>query len=340
MVTTELRRDPVTGGWVVMDHEPRRDDFEGGRAAGLPATQAGAATVDCVFCEGHEGGAGREILAWRDGTAANTPGWAVRVVPSQHPVLRIEAGQERRADGLYQSRDGLGAHEVVIETPRHDEALQAMTAEGVWRVLWAWRTRMQDLKRDARFAAIVAFKNHGPLAGARMAHAHSQLVAYPFVPPALDERVRGAASHFDATGRCVFCDIVEREMHEHARVVADTADVVALAPYASRAPFEVSILPRAHVARFEDASDAVLRAVAAMLKDMLTRIDWALERPAFNLVLQSAPVGAEGVSFHWHLQIVPRVGRIGGLEWAGGIPRNPVSPERAVAALRAACDSR
>ena len=339
MVTTGLRRDPVTGGWVVVDEAPWRDDFDHARAAGH-ATGEGS-TGPCPFCEGREADAGAEILAWRDGTPANTPGWDVRVVPNRRPLLRIEAATTSHADGLYRSRDGLGAHEVVIETPHHDRPLQALGADAVWRMLWAWRSRLQDLKRDARFAAVAAFKNHGRAAGARMDHAHSQVVAYPFVPPALENMVRGASAHFEATGTCVFCGILEQELRERNRIVVDTADVVAIAPYASRVPFEVSILPRQHLSRFEDASDATLHSVADTLGDVLNRIDWALERPAYNLALHSAPIHAEADrAFHWHLTIFPRVMPTGGLEWSSGVSRNPVSPERAAAALRVACDSR
>lgn len=139
MVTTEIRRDPITGRSVVIDRAPfkRRDDFE------LEPVRLEDAPAACPFCEGREADAGAEILAWREGGPANVPGWSVRVVPNRHPMLRIEGGMKVRTEGLFETRDGLGAHEVIVETPLHDQPLHALDVDRLWRVLWAWRTRMQ-----------------------------------------------------------------------------------------------------------------------------------------------------------------------------------------------------
>lgn len=335
MVTTELRTDPVTGRWVAIELAAARSRFEfEAAAAQAPSPEPQAAP--CAFCEGHESAAGFEILAWREGTPAGGPGWSVRVVPNPAAVLRIEGRPEVRRDALFESRDGLGAHEVVIETPHHGEALQDLPVERLWRVLWAWRTRLQDLKRDRRFVAGAAFKNHGRLAGALMDHAHSQVVAFPVVPPALEERLRGCEAHHAAGGTCVYCDLLKAELAAGARVVFEASQVVVLAPYASRVPFEVMLLPRAHAARFEEASDEELTGLATALRRVLTGIDWALERPAFNLALYTGPfdAGADGW-FHWHVEVAPRVTRMGGLEWGSGLHRNPVAPEEAASVLRA-----
>ena len=156
MIATEIRRDPITGRSVVIDRGPsrRRDDFD------LEPVRLEDPAAACPLCEGREGDAGPEILAWREGGPANVPGWSVRVVPNRNPKLRIEGSMEVRADGIFETRDGLGAHEVIVETPLHDQPLHALDADRLWRVLWAWRTRMQDLKRDSRFTSIVIFKNH------------------------------------------------------------------------------------------------------------------------------------------------------------------------------------
>lgn len=330
MVTAELRRDPITGRAVIIDRstDKRRDDFL------LEPVRVGDPAASCPLCEGHEAETGAEVLAWRDGGSADGPEWSVRVVPSRQPILRIEGGLDVRTGGLFETRDGLGAHEVVIETPEHDRPLQALSAERVWRVLWAWRSRMQDLKRDTRFASIVVSKNHGRASGARRDHAHSQIVAYPLVPPALAEKVRGGTEHLTAHGRCLFCDLLDAELADGRRIVCD-GDIVVIAPFASRVPFETWLLPRAHAPRFEDVSDEMLTALAAQMIRTLSAIDWALERPAYNLILHSAPLGGEvDQAFHWHIEILPRVTRVGGQEWSSGVFRNPVSPEEAADALR------
>jgi UDPglucose--hexose-1-phosphate uridylyltransferase len=334
MVTTEIRRDPITGRTVVIDRAAfkRPDDFD------LEPARLDDAAAKCALCEGREADAGPEILAWRDGGPANVPGWSVRVVANRNPKLRIEGGMEVRHDGIFRSRDGLGAHEVIVETPLHDQPLHALDADRLWRVLWAWRTRMRDLKGDPRFASIVIFKNHGRAAGARLDHSHSQLAAYPIVPPALAEKVQGCSRHHDATGRCIFCEVLAEEERDGRRIICDTEGVIAYAPFASRVPFETWLMPRQHSARFEEAFDETLEYLASAMRSVMSGIEWALERPAYNLVLHSAPLTGEvDHSFHWHIEILPRVTRYSGQDWGTGMHRNPVAPEEAAKILRDRC---
>lgn len=331
VVTTELRRDPITGRSVLIDRTPfkRRDEFE------LEPVRLEDAPSKCPLCEGREADAGRELLVWREGGPANAPGWSVRVVASRHPMLRIEGKMETTVEGLLETRDGLGAHEVIVETPIHDQPLHTLDADRLWRVLWAWRTRVQDLKGDSRFASVVIFKNHGRAAGARLDHAHSQLAAFPIVPPALAEKVRGVSDHLAETGRCIFCDLVAGELKDGRRVISDQDGLLAIAPFASRVPFETWLVPRPHAPRFEETADSTLELVAATFKSVMAGIDWALERPAYNLVLHTAPLnGAADGGFHWHLEILPRVTRFGGFEWGSGMCRNPIAPEEAARVLR------
>jgi UDPglucose--hexose-1-phosphate uridylyltransferase len=331
MITTELRTDPITGRTVAIDRRPfkRRDDFA------LEPVRLEDPPAQCPLCEGREADAGPEILAWREGGPANVPGWSVRVVANRNPMLKIEGRMESNSSGLFESRDGLGAHEVIVETPMHDQPLQTLDVDRLWRVLWAWRTRMQDLKRDSRFGSIVIFKNHGRSAGATLDHAHSQLIAYPMIPPALADTLHGAARHLSVTGHCIFCDLIAEELNNGSRVICDHEAILAIAPYASRVPFETWLIPRDHSPRFEDASDATLKVLATTLKCVMAKIDWALERPACNIVLHTAPLSGEAdTAFHWHLEILPRVTRYGGLELGSGVFRNPVSPEEAAQVLR------
>jgi UDPglucose--hexose-1-phosphate uridylyltransferase len=161
------------------------------------------------------------------------------------------------------------------------------------------------------------------------------LTAYPLIPPALAEKLRGAARHLSISGRCIYCDLIAQELLDARRIISDHDAVLAIAPYASRVPFETWITPRDHSPRFEEASDATLQSVAAMFKKVMARIDWALERPAYNLVLNTAPLSGEADSaFHWHLEVLPRVTRWSGLEFGTGMHRNPVPPEEAARVMR------
>lgn len=327
---SEWRADPVTGQWtIVADDLPlaRRDFVLDGVSRPLDAP--------CPLCEGRELTAGHEIAAVRGSSAADGPGWDLRVVPNRVPALRVEAGMSGAHEGLFVHRPGLGAHEVVVETPRHDVTWYTMTAGELGRVLTSWRDRMADLRGDGRMRVAVAFKNHGVEAGARLVHAHSQIVATPLVPPAIAHEVDAARRHHTATARCLFCDLVAQERAAGVRVVADTAGYVALAPYASRTPFETWLLPVRHAARFDEATADDLAGLAALLRQVLDQVGRELERPAFNAVLHSAPFDEPGDgAYHWHLELVPRVLRANGLDVGAGLSINPVPPEKAARVLR------
>src|SRR5262249_25899566 len=160
-----------------------------------------------------------------------------------------------------------GAHEVIIETPRHDESLATMDAARVEQVLWAFRERIVDLRRDMRFRYIIIFKNHGNAAGAQILHSGTQLIALPIVPPEVRDEVDGAHRHYQAKERCVFCDISRQEVADRKRVILENPDFVAVSPYAPRFPFETWLLPKRHQSQFEEAGRNEYASLALMLGD-------------------------------------------------------------------------
>jgi UDPglucose--hexose-1-phosphate uridylyltransferase len=328
----ELRKDPVTGRWVIISTERRKrpSDFRI-----EPVATLGAA--DCPFCAGREDLTPREVLAYRhNGSAANTPGWELRVVPNKFPALKVEGGLEREAEGMFDRMNGVGAHEVIIETPDHEKTLASMSEAEIERVLWAYRERILDLKKDIRFRYILIFKNHGAAAGATLDHPHSQLIALPIVPDFVREEIDGARRHFTAKERCVFCDILRQELATARRVILENADIVALAPYAPRFPFETWLLPRRHSSRFEDAPRHEYENLARLLKAVMGRINRALESPPYNLIIHSSPFTEDTSEFfHWHVELMPKLTRVAGFEWGTGFYINPTSPEEAAKVLRA-----
>ena len=329
----EFRKDPVTGRWVIISTErgKRPSDF---RLEPL----AVIGVESCPFCAGREDMTPPEVLAYRQsGGAANSPGWDVRVVPNKFPALQVEGNLDREGEGLFERMNGIGAHEVVIETPDHDRTLATMSELEIERVLWAFRERVLDLRQDRRFRYVLIFKNHGAPAGATLEHSHSQLIALPIVPDFVREEVEGARRHFAAKERCVFCDIIRQEVASGRRVIHENADVIALSPYAPRFPFETWLLPRSHGARFEEAPRQQYESLARMLKSVLLRMDRALESPPYNLVIHSSPFSEETGSFyHWHVELMPKLTRTAGFEWGTGFYINPTSPEEAAQVLRAA----
>src|SRR5213593_2631683 len=241
----ELRRDPIVGRWVIISTEraQRPTDFRQ-VAPPLPAKPL------CPLCPGNEAQTPPEILAYRaTGGAPNTSGWSLRVVSNKFPALQIEGDLGREGVGLYDRMNGVGAHEVIIESPDHKTTLASLSEKQLEDVFWAYRDRILDLRKDGRLRYILIFKNHGAAAGATLEHTHSQLIALPIVPDFIREELDGARRHYTDKERCVFCDIVRQELAVRHRVVADNADIVALAPYAPRFAFETWLLPKRHASR-------------------------------------------------------------------------------------------
>jgi len=300
----ELRKDPVTGRWVIIstDRHKRPNDFVFERARIIGREH-------CPFCPGHESLTPPEIMSYRqNGSAPNAPGWDVRVVPNKFPALQVEGTLDREGEGMFDRMNGIGAHEVIIETPNHDRTLASMSEPEIERVLFAYRDRIGDLKKDFRLRYILIFKNHGAAAGATLEHTHSQLIALPIVPDFVREEIDGARRHFAAKERCVYCDIVHQEIREGRRVILENADVVALAPYAPRFAFETWLLPKRHGAQFEEAPRHEYEGLARMIKAVLQRIDRALESPAYNLILHTSPFSEDtSETYHWHLELMPKL---------------------------------
>jgi len=329
----ELRKDPVVGRGVIISTERslRPTSF----TPGTPTR----ATNFCPFCPGNEDKTPPEVFAIRPASEApNSTGWKVRVVPNKFPALQIEGTLDRRGEGLYDKMNGVGAHEVVIETPEHDRELADQSVEQIEQILNAYRERAMDLHRDKRLRYVLIFKNHGAGAGATLEHPHTQLIATPIVPKILQEELDGARRYFELKERCVFCDIVQQETAENdgRRVVSMTERFVVVEPFAPRFPFETWILPRQHDASFPVLSDiGELRDLATTLKDTLQRLNRALDRPPFNFVIHTAPVSDGEVEYyHWHLEITPTLTRVAGFEIGSGFHINPTPPEDAAQYLR------
>jgi len=326
----ELRKDPVVGRWVIISTERARRPTDFQREPVRPKGD------NCVFCSGNEDKTPPEILAGRPSDSLpNTPGWTYRVVPNKFPALRIEGDLEPTGEGLFDRMNGVGAHEVVIETPDHGGSLATMDVDSLGEVLVAFRERLLDLKKDPRFEYVLVFKNHGEAAGASLEHPHSQLIATPITPIMVTEELEGSLRYWEMKERCVWCDIVRQELRSRERVILEHGGFVALAPFAPRFPFETWILPRHHRAAFEESDVDELRGLAVLLSEFMRRMTDTLKEPPFNFMLHTAPLRLEGLEyFHWHLEIIPKLANVAGFEWGSGFFINPMPPEAAAAALR------
>jgi UDPglucose--hexose-1-phosphate uridylyltransferase len=327
---SELRKDPVTGRWVIISTERGRRPSDFGM---MPSKPKGGF---CPLCAGNEDKTPAEILAYRqEGTAPNTPGWRLRVVPNKFPALRVEGEINREGVGLYDKISGIGAHEVIIETPNHEDTLPRLSPKHFEEVLWAYRERMLDLKKDIRLRYAMLFKNHGEAAGASLEHPHSQLIALPIVPHLVSEEMAGAKDYYGYKERCIFCDIVRQEIQQGERVVLENAEFIVICPFASFSPFESWIIPKRHASYFEECQVRDIQSLGGIFQETLKRLEKALNFPPYNFTLHTTPFNARHLEYyHWHFEIIPKLTKFAGFEWGSGFFINPTPPEEAAKFLR------
>ena len=328
----ELRRDPIHGRWVIISTE------RGRRPSDFVTEERRPIGGFCPLCEGNEDKTPPEIIAFREnGTPPNTPGWTLRVVPNKFPALRIEGELNREGEGIYDKMNGIGAHEVVIETPLHYETIATLPLKAVKDVLWAYRERMTDLRRDQRFRYVLVFKNHGVAAGASLEHSHSQIIALPIVPRRVAEEMEGAQNYFHYKERCVFCDIIRQELQQKNRLIIENQAFLSIAPFASRFPFETWILPKTHYPVFEHMESPLYEQAAQILSETLHRLRQVLNDPPYNHIIHTSSFSdLENDQYHWHFEIMPKLTKLAGFEWGTGFYINPTPPEEAAQYLREA----
>ena len=231
--------------------------------------------------------------------------------------------------------EGVGVHEVIIETPKHNQTIALMPEEGVLDVLKAYKRRYQSLRQEPWGKLILIFKNHGESAGTSLEHPHSQLVATHVVPKDIRQKYEVATAYFDDTGKCIYCDLVEEEIELKERIVLETDRFVAFHPFASRFPFETWIAPKRHQPAFSNIPDEDLKELAQVLKSTLSGLFIALENPDYNYVIHSVPVEDEQKSYYlWHIQIIPRLTKIAGFELGSGMSINTALPEETAKFIR------
>ncbi len=329
----ELRRDPIVGRWVIVDTDhpsaPKDYEYE-------PRVIKGGSS--CPFCYGNEGLTPPEIESMREhGTGANTSGWSVRVVPNKFPALKIEGDLDRRGVGIYDLSNGIGAHEVLIETPYHHKDLHELLNEEIEVILSMYCRRSIDLIKDRRFKYILIFKNSGASAGASLEHPHTQIIALPMVPKNAVEELKGCQRYFEYRERCLFCDIIRQEKEEGERIILENEHFLAFCPFASRFPFEIWIIPKRHHCYFYETGPVEIKALAAILKDTISKVKALFKDLPYNFIIHSTPMEGEigsVESYHWHIEFMPKLTRVAGFEWGTGFYVVPTPPELAAQYLK------
>jgi len=340
----ELRRDPVIGRWVIISTEraKRPDQFANAeKAEGLTPGEK------CPFCEGNESMTPPEIYALRGhGASPNSAGWEVRVIPSITPLLNIEGGLDRHGHGMYDLMNARGAHEVIVETPKHLTEADLST-EQVIKAMNVTLDRISDLEKDPRIKYVLFFKNYGQIAGGgHLKHSRSQIIGTPVNLKRVKEELVGAKKYYDFKERCIFCDIIKQEEHMEKRIVAESKYFIAIAQFASRFPFETWVLPKEHSCDFYKIDRSRLPDFAELMKTLFMKMRKVIGDFPYNYVLHTAPFRRDlekkhywetiDRDYHWHFEILPILTRVAGFEWGSGFYINPLPPEDAAKALKEA----
>jgi len=328
----ELRKDPILGRWIIISTE------RGKRPTDFIVEKTPTTGGFCPLCPGNETTTPAEVLSYgRPQPAPNRPGWTLRVVPNKYPALVIEGSLDKEGEGIYDKMNGIGAHEVIIETPDHNASFTYLPPDKMIQVFWAFRDRIIDLSRDLRFSYVMVFKNFGSAAGASLEHSHSQLIALPILPRMIVSELEGSKNYYGYKDRCIFCDIIRQELRKEIRIVCQSEHFIAIAPYAPRSPFEMWILPKEHSSSYIAMSDKHLEDLTTNFSEVMRRLDHCIPGVPYNFVLHTAPLRSEPLHhFHWHFEIMPKLTSIAGFEWGSGFYINPVPPEDAAKFLKEA----
>jgi len=330
---SDLRQDPTTREWVIIAKEraKRPHDF----ACQQTKSEPPDFSPSCPFCPGNEAMTPPETLAYRDHETQN---WRARAFANRFPALAPKRRIMKRAQaGFFFGMNGIGVHEVIVETPQHNKPLALMADSEVADVLLAYQERYNVLIRMRFVKSISVFKNHGPLAGMSLEHPHSQLVATPVVPRHIAMRHKVAISYYKNTGKCLYSDLADHELRVGERVVMETERFVVFHPFASHRPFETWIMPRMHQPCFSNASAEDLGNLAHVLRITLLKLHRALNNPDFNYVIDTAPLGnGEKDYYLWYMRIMPRLSatEVAGFEIESGIYINPAVPEQTARLMR------
>jgi UDPglucose--hexose-1-phosphate uridylyltransferase len=312
----ELRRDDITGWWVatVVDREFQRGRFA---LAAAPVDDG----AECQNCTQPAGG-GVRVRTLKD--------YAFNVVGALGEAREIERSLAQVA--LAQARAS-GSWRTIVAPPGEHRPIQTVGSELLCAMLGEVRAAFIEAQKLGQTSYLQVVQNWGAQAGARTNHLCLDLYDLPQIPHRVAEEIGGAARYLIRERECPYCRLVREEPRTGTRMVWQDDASVAFAPFASRSPFEVWIVPRRHSADFARTTDADIASTAEAIRQVLGRLA-CLDGPPHNLVLHAAPLRERvDATYHWHWEIHPRLREIAGLELGTGLPVNPVSPEEAVEEL-------
>lgn len=326
----EIRKDILSGRKVIVATERSKRPYKL-----MFELKAGHDDIsDCPFCEGHEGMTPPEVYACgRNSAEPDTPGWKVRVVPNKFPAFSKEDGPTIE-EGFFQRSPAIGEHEVIIHSKDHFKNFGEFEEGQIADIFYTMKRRMAELCTHDYIKHISIIVNHRPEAGASLPHPHSQIFASPIVPPVIDKELRQFKGYADDNnGDCLLCSQMKAEKKENIRVFDENENFITVAPYASRFPYEMLVVPRRHKSNFSEITDEENGDLAKSISLVFRTYYKKLNDPPYNMLLHSAPCVETGI-YHWHIETIPRINLIAGFELASGMMINIIAPEHAVTFLK------
>lgn len=321
---SEIRRDPITGRWVIIRYDNvKKPDEVYKRDIAVNAEK-------CPYCEGNEVVTPPEILAYRrKGTDINGAGWWIRVVTAEDAALKLSEEQTKTCEDIYDCMSAVGSDEILVESPEHRDVFTENSAM-IKEVLWAYRDRTIELKKDKRVKYVLIYKNIETANGKFVSHPVSKIIALPIIPKVVNEELKGAREYYEYKDRCVFCDVIKQETETDERVVCSNKDFVSFMPFASRFAFETWVAPSSHSWELEKTTNEEMSSLSEILLETMKRLKYSLDGPSYSMIIHMNP-GADGEEdyYHFHIEIIPKLFRSAGFEWGSGFYINHVPPENA-----------
>jgi UDPglucose--hexose-1-phosphate uridylyltransferase len=341
MVHNELRKDPLLNRWVVIATERGRrpTDFT------KPRTQP-TKNSNCPMCVGNESitppasmlylKQDSEIKRAVDPKEGERPkNWLIRSFPNLYPAFSPPKSSTDQQDIFINSSLGnaIGEHEVLTESPNHDEGIAEAELPQLELLIKAYINRLAEFSSKPYVKYVQIFRNYGQEAGASLSHPHSQIIATPFVPAIIQQEQDASKTYYEQNRKCFFCDLYEKEA-KGSRAILENGDFLVFAPYASITPMEFWILPKRHAPNILDLSETEVTAFAKTLKASLKALKTLVNDPPYNYGVHLAINKDAENSYHWHLEVYPKLAVWAGFELSTGIYINTVTPEKAAEELK------
>lgn len=323
-----FRRDPFGRAWVLLSPE-----------RGLEASDFGSVPLAAPVSPLSPGGSapvGAEVAAVRPATSSvDSPDWRIRSLVHPAGMVSPKPHAVDEGNALFTQLPALGHHELVVEHPDAQERMETMNPGHLTEVLRFYRDRLEVAVSRPGIRHAQVTRNFGRAAGALYDHPYGQLLAVPVTDRWVGEEKAIAAEHHGQHGSCLFCDVLREELSLRERIVTENESYVALAPFASKTPFETWILPKQHASSYVSVAANSLPQLTDILQVLLRSLADALDNPPYNLTLHT-DVRSGRPDFHWHMEILPRLTNQAGFDWGTGFFVNPTLPEDAVRFLREA----